>query len=172
MSERSRQVEREARMWTPSVEEILRPLAERMLKCPMKWTDDVTNKWTDRHPEYCELCKGANSIPDPRFEALRRPIFASDYVSGPGIMGVLVDGRPWTLDASLGAIVRAAAACGWAVRVWRLRGAEEASEMPYRADVTDIPRNHTDPRILFWAPGATPEEAAARALAAAVEQNS
>ena len=132
------------------VEEILRPLAEWMLKCPMKWSDHVTNKWTDRHPDYCTLCRGANRILDPRFEALRYPPIEITTVDD--ARRRFVPGRG--IDAGEGAIIRAAAACGWAVQVVPEGNGFEAMV------------GHWEERL-----GSTPAEAMARALVAAVENN-
>lgn len=98
---------------------------------------------------------------DPRFDALRPPVVTSYYVSGPGIREVLVNGRSWTLDASLGAIVRAAAACGWKVGIgphaggWQVIISDRATQFPFLGY----------PTVVEF--GVTPEEAAARALVTA-----
>ena len=39
--------------------------------CPTRWTDFITNKWTDKHPEYCKECKGTGRV--PLLPGLRKP---------------------------------------------------------------------------------------------------
>ena len=142
-----------------SVEEILRPLAEAVVECPGGGsTPSGAGTW---HGIGLCPCNGGvvgqpHSIPDPRFEALRLPfaVVAQRPQGGPQ--------EPWHVtwggvDASLEAIVLAAAACEYSC--WLLpEGADKwFAEVHHPASSAPGSR----------ARGATPGEALARALVGA-----
>ena len=125
-----------------SVEDILRPLAEWRIPC------------THHLGESCECEDGQL---DPRFEALRRRMTDAEWVTltWPDVRDpsrVEYVSRQWIIDTSLGAIVRAAAACGLGtITFW------------YHNDCWHVRLGD----MCSW-DAATPEEALARALVAAV----
>ena len=86
---------------TVNVEDILRPLAERTVECPL-WESAWHGWGTNPNPE-CQSCHGPGHKPDPRFEALRLGRYQD--AGGGSIPG-------WRIDASLGAIRAALVACG------------------------------------------------------------
>ena len=141
-------------MTTATETDLLRPLAEMVVACPEFATVDILDESIGEtsflngahHSRSCK-CHGTGTIPDPRFASLRFEADAS------GSFGYL--------DTSLGAIARAAAACGFVVQVWAgeegLFGAALTLETfaPMTAD--------------YWTAVAdTPELAATNALVAAV----
>lgn len=147
------------------VTEILRPLAERQmlnLVDPHLWDDGVHACGPEAN------CR----VPDTRFEALRFQNEENDPNYGMRL----------TVNTSLGAIMRAAAACGLYIdrlgpeniyKEYRWKGTDlsrwgatfSKSKRPFIYD-TDC---GTDSGFRAHGKGATPEEAAALALVAAVE---
>lgn len=131
-----------------SVESILRPLAEATVPC-----------WGECESWDPPLVTSHDTHPDPRFEALRRVGPWPEYPIG-----------KMAIDASLGAIVRAAAACGWQVTLLRPTEANPTGE--WVVDVRPLLGLDEDPyeavkRVSDLGYGVTPEEAAARALVTA-----
>ena len=152
-----------------SVEDILRPLAER--PCPIYMSSNLVNERTGevstgQHVVGCPGgCKGTGL--DPRFEALRRRVTDAEWVmfTWPDVRDpsrVVEVRREWFLDASLGAIVRAAAACGWESALGLYEGPEKGW---YAVIGEEDSEGYLEGQKRL---GATPEEALARALAAAV----
>lgn len=150
-----------------SVEEVLRPLAEtrveRVVYLPFDSESGSPRTYEESPPGVLKSV-GIQSIPDPRFAALRRPILMGDWVSGPGVHDVTVNGYSWTLDASLGAIVRAAAACGFHVAHMGMDHEGVGWAVAFWSKVEHTP---LDTHLYKEGLGSTPEEAAARALVAA-----
>ena len=136
-----------------SVEEILRPLAEQKIR---QWLKVRAVSFSDPLPRIDEPL--FEEVPDPRFEALR-------LLRGlAGLQGF------WRgeIAASLGAIVRAAAACGLNIHLFhpaRWPQGVAAQEWTARLDNWKF---EEDVFPVGMAAGATPEETAARALVAAV----
>ena len=102
-------------------------------------------------------------VPDRRFEVLRRPN------SHWRVQGQQNTFYAWLggIDASLGAIVRAAAACGLSVHLFHpARWPQGVAAQEWTARLSNWKyEEDVSPSVL--AEGATPEEAAARALVAA-----
>ena len=126
-----------------SIEEILRPLAEAMI--------DEERRDEEPFPRMVRTL-------DPRFEAMRAGRYQE--AGGGSIPG-------WRIDASLEAIVRAAAACGLSVHLFHpARWPQGVAAQEWTARLSNWKyEEDVSPSVL--AEGAPPEEAAARALVAA-----
>ena len=149
-----------------SVSSILLPLVEARVRCFGSFHADTANAviWPTETLKQCPMCTGTGYVPDPRFEALR----TGDYVD------TLHHFRG--IDASLGAIVRAAAACGWAMELvppeknwpdfllWKGSLVSSYEGLPSHPHLFAYSR----PIYAGRDRGHNPEEAAARALVAAV----
>lgn len=142
-----------------TVADILRPLAEcTVRRTVVVGTLEALPKTAGALLDVLPLEE--QEVLDPRFDVLRRPINPDDWVRGmPGRGTVEVNGKAWELDASLGAIVRAVAACGLVLTYLSLDHARLES-LTYRKGA------------FAWTPswvgdGDTPEEATARALVVA-----
>ena len=135
--------------------DLLRPLAERRAPCHEIPENPLANP-----EDLCPACgmpydvPSTGTRPDARFKALRRPVALHDVNETAYERRDLE--RGWFIDTSLGATVRAAAACGLTVRL-----AQKAQDQ-WEAVVDGVPRAMRS--------GDSPEEAVARALAAAVER--
>lgn len=129
-----------------SVEDILRPLAEQTVACSECHGDGqrtVIGQGTVRNmTKSLTVASCPATVPDPRFEALRRRFTdeeivyfrsggASGMVTGKLLRGVL---SAWRIDASLGTMRRVEVACGvkrmetsytfagWETLLWREDG--------------------------------------------------
>lgn len=137
---------------TETVADILRPLVERTVEY------DTATSFTDQRGDLHPI--GTLRALDHRFDALRR--------QGRGEYGIFPAERPELgIDASLGAIVRAAAACGFLQARW-LPPSEIENAVGFGKDQWQVQLTRNDWGESRFGFGLTVEEAAARALLAAV----
>ena len=154
------------------ISSILRPLAELTVPCPEcqgtgeRW---VIGQGTVRNHDKRNLTVAGCSptLPDPRFAALRRPSYVREGLSTEGERKQgNYEWWPGGIDASLGAIVRAAAACGF--HVGHMGPTYDDPQRWAVAFWTVTPHKTLDVHTYKEGEGATPEEAATLALVAAL----